>query len=111
MVSVKNREKQIYKLDAFKNSKFYQEVTQLYLNGQIKTITTAINYLKKLKINKDGFIDESTNIKILQNLLNAYQNKPLYDEILFLYDDYFITLNEAVSFLKKIKLTQYQLKI
>ena len=106
MVSVKNREKQIYKLDAFKNSKFYQEVTQLYLNGQIKTITTAINYLKKLKINKDGFIDESTNIKILQNLLNAYQNKPLYDEILFLYDDYFITLNEAVSFLKKIKLTK-----
>ncbi len=105
MVNIVNRKKQIYKLDQFKNSKFYEDVKQLYLNGNIKTITTAKNYLKKLKINK-GFIDESTSTKILENLLNAYQNKPLYDEILFLYDEYFITLNEAVSYLKKIKLTK-----
>ena len=106
MVNFGNRKKQIYKLNEFKNSKFYEDVVNLYFKGDIKTITTAKNYLKKLKITKKGFIEESTSKQILENLLNVYQNKPLYDEIFYLYSEEIITLNEAVSYLKKIKLTK-----
>lgn len=51
-------------LSIYSNNPFYEDIKQLYKNDLIKTITSAENALKKIRVTKKGTIDKRSNKQV-----------------------------------------------
>jgi hypothetical protein len=65
MINLINRQKQVDKIrDEFQNNPYFDDITSLYLTGQLYRITSVTKLLRKIKYKKDGSVDKRTNKQI-----------------------------------------------
>lgn len=59
-MSVEKREKKFMKLTEYLDNPYFNAVKELYVNDKIKTLPTAINLLKKIKLTKKNIINKNS---------------------------------------------------
>lgn len=65
MINLVNRQKQVDKIrNEFQNNPYFDDITSLYLTGQLYRITSVTKLLRKIKYKKDGSVDKRTNKQI-----------------------------------------------
>ena len=117
-VNLKYRNLQINnKLKQYDTEPYYDEIKQLYQTGKITRITTAINYITKIKYKKNGEIDRRTTRKLTNIIAKEILKKqPVYkaptkkNENILIVDDYKINNLGYTYYTHEIELKKMKAK-